>query len=95
MPVVPYPPAQQEQPASPYPMQVNPAGRVLILVNPVDAEVYVDGVRLRQQDDLSYEVGLLAGPHHVDVKKDGYKPFSRKVDIVPGSGMYLPIALEK
>jgi hypothetical protein len=94
VPVAPYPQAPQA-PASPYPMHVNPAGRMLILVNPVDAEVYVDGVRLQQQSDLSYEVGLLAGPHQVDVKKDGYKAYSRRVDIVPGGGMYLPIALEK
>ncbi len=82
-------------PASPYHIPVNPAGRVLILVNPVDAEVYVDGVRLQQQADLSYEIGLLAGPHRVDVKKDGHKPYSQRLDIVAGSGLYLPIALEK
>jgi hypothetical protein len=83
------------QQQSPYPMQVNPAGRLLILVNPVDAEVYVDGVRLQQRDDLSYEVGLLAGPHQLDVRKDGYKAFSKRLDILPGGGMYVPIALEK
>jgi hypothetical protein len=84
-----------QQPASPYPMPVNPAGRVLLLVNPVDAEVYVDGVRLQQQADLSYEIGLLAGPHRVEVKKDGYKTYSQHLEIVPGSSLYLPIGLEK
>jgi hypothetical protein len=93
-PVMPYP-APPPPAASPYPIPANPAGRVLILVNPVDAEVYVDGVRLQQRSDLSYEVGLLAGPHRVDVKKDGYRPYSRKVDVAPGGGLYLPIGLEQ
>lgn len=93
-PGAPYP--QMPQPsASPYPIPVNPAGRVLILVNPVDAEVYVDGVRLQQQADLSYEIGLLAGPHHLQVRKEGFQPYSQRLEIVPGSGLYLPIALEK
>lgn len=90
-PVVPPPPP----PASPYPIRVNPAGRLLVLVNPVDAEVYLDGVRLQQQADLSYEVGLLAGFHQLEVKKDGYKAHSERVEILPGTGLYLPIALEK
>lgn len=92
-----YPSNPQGAPGSqsPYPVKVNPAGRLLILVNPVDAEVYVDSIRLQQRQDLSYEVGLLAGPHQVDVKSDGYKPFSQKLDIPPGGGVYLPIALEK
>jgi len=94
-PGTPYPPAAAPPQPSPYPMQVNPAGRLLILVNPVDAEVYVDGVRLQQREDLSYEVGLLAGPHQIDVRKDGYKTFSKRLEILPGGGMYVPIALEK
>ncbi|MFB3819032.1 MAG: hypothetical protein ACE147_15320 [Candidatus Methylomirabilales bacterium] len=93
-PATPYPmPAPQA--GSVYPAAVNPAGRLLILVNPVDAEVYVDGVRLQQREDLSYEVGLLAGPHQLEVRKDGYKAFSKRLDILPGGGMYVPIALEK
>ena len=99
--VAPYPggpapmPAQSQAPVPQSPVRVNPAGRLLILVNPVDAEVYLDGVRLQQQSDLSYEVGLLAGPHQLDIKKDGYKAYSQRVEILPGAGIYLPIALEK
>jgi hypothetical protein len=93
-PAAPYPAAPAEPP-SPYPARVNPAGRLLILVNPVDAEVYVDGVRLQQRADLSYEIGLLAGPHQLDVRKEGYKALSKRLDVAPGGGMYLPIALEK
>jgi len=94
-PMYPYSPQPAPGGQTPYPTNVRPAGRLLILVNPVDAEVYVDAVRLQQRPDLSYEVGLLAGPHQVDVKKEGYKAVSQKVDIPPGGGTYLPIALEQ
>lgn len=93
-PAQPYPlPATTSPPT--YPPQVKPAGRLLILTNPIDAEVYVDGVRLQQQSNLSYDVGLLAGPHQVDIRKEGFKPFSYKAEIPPGGGMVLPVELEK
>lgn len=95
----PYPSSPYQLPPSTsspnYPPQIKPAGRLLILSNPIDAEVYVDGVRLQQQPNLSYDVGLLAGPHQVDIRKDGFKPFSYKADIPPGGGMVLPVELEK
>lgn len=87
------------QPGAPtpsaYPPQVKPAGRLVILTNPIDADVYVDGVRLQQQSNLSYDVGLLAGRHQVDIRKEGFKPFSYKAEIPPGGGMVLPVELEK
>lgn len=100
----PYPPPQYfaqpySPPASPagsgYPPQIKPAGRLVILTTPIDAEVYVDGVRLQQQPNLSYDVGLLAGGHQVDIRKEGFKPFSYKADIPPGGGLLLPVELEK
>ncbi|HLE59953.1 MAG TPA: PEGA domain-containing protein [Thermoanaerobaculaceae bacterium] len=87
------------QPGAPtppaYPLQVKPAGRLVVLTNPIDADVYVDGVRLQQQPNLSYDVGLLAGPHQVDIRREGFKPFSYKADIPPGGGIVLPVELEK
>jgi hypothetical protein len=67
----------------------------VILTNPIDADVYVDGVRLQRQPNLSYDVGLLAGSHQVDIRREGFKPFSYKVEIPPGGGMVLPVELEK
>lgn len=95
------PPTYQPQPpqiplsSSNYPPQIKPAGRLLILTNPIDAEVYVNGVRLQQQPNLSYEVGLLSGPHQVDIRKEGFKPFSYRVEIPPGGGIVLPVELDK
>src|SRR3989304_2156568 len=49
----------------------------------------------QQQPNLSYGVGLLAGPHQVDIRREGFKPFSYKADIPPGGGIVLPVELEK
>lgn len=93
-----YPPyPYQFQPpslSSAYPPQIKPAGRLLIFTNPIDAEVYVDGVRLQRLPNLSYEVSLLSGPHQVDIRKEGFKLFSYKVEIPPGGGIVLPVELE-
>ncbi len=95
----PYPPQSPQLPpqssSSVYPPQVKPAGRLVILTNPIDAEVYVDGVRLHQQPNLSYEAGLLSGAHQLDIRKEGFKPFSYKVEIPPGGGIVLPVELDK
>lgn len=91
-------PLQSYQPSPPssfpYPPQIKPAGRLLIFTNPIDAEVYVDGIRLQRQPNLSYKVSLLSGPHQVDIRKEGFKPFSYKVEIPPGGGIVLPVELE-
>ncbi|MEO5656655.1 MAG: PEGA domain-containing protein [Nitrospiria bacterium] len=53
------------------------------MVDPVDAEVLVDGLRLSQNNDLSYEVGLLVGTHTLTVRAEGYDPHEEAID-VPG-----------
>ena len=96
-PVAPYPPPASA-PVSPtpeYPPQVRPAGRLVILTAPIDAEVYVDGIRVQRQPNLTHDVALLSGPHQVNILKEGFKPFSYKVEIPPGGGLVLPVQLEK
>lgn len=88
-----YPPLRPEAPN--YPASIKPAGRLVIIVDPVEAEVYVDGVRLPQRANRWYEVGLLAGPHRVDIRQEGFKSLSEAVDIPPGGGLVLSIQLEK
>jgi len=78
-----------------YPPQVKPAGRLVILTRPIDVEVYVDGVLLQRQPNLSYEAVLLSGPHQLDIRKDSFKHFTYKVDVPAGGGLVLPIELEK
>ncbi len=56
-------------------------GTVTINVSPPDATVYVDG---RAQGDGSTSLRLSSAPHRVEVRKDGYEPWSRTVTPRPG-----------
>jgi hypothetical protein len=80
---------------SPYPATVKAAGRVMIHVDPVDAEVYLDGLKLQQMQDLSYQIVLLSGNHTLLVKKDGYKEQSHNIEVPAGGGIIVPVELEK
>lgn len=58
-----------------------PAGRLLVLVDPVEAEVYVDGYPLKRHADLSYEVGLLEGEYLLEVRAVGYQAYEQIIQI--------------
>lgn len=84
-----------EYPPNEYDEELIPAGRLSLLVDPVDAKVFVDGLRLQQRSDLSYEVGLLVGEHTVRVQAEGYEPYERTVKIQPARQLYMTIRLER
>jgi hypothetical protein len=84
-----YPPPTQEEHQS----QLIPAGRLVLLVDPVNAEVSVDGLKLTQRSDLSYEVGLLVGKHKLAVRADGYQSYEEAVDIPGGQQILRTIRL--
>ena len=96
-PYYPYPPPPylryEESRMSPYDsLEVKQAGRLSIVVQPFDAEVSVDGCQLTQKADLTYEIGLLTGVHKVEVKREGYKPYS--IEVVVEAGKIVPLAIE-
>jgi len=96
-PYYPYPPIPylryEESRQSPYQsLEVKQAGRLSIVVEPFDAKVSVDGYHLKQKDDLTYEIGLLTGIHKVEVKREGYKPYS--MEVVVEAGRMIPLAIE-
>ncbi len=67
-PYYPYPSITQqrywESSRSPYEsLDVKPAGGISIVIQPLDAQVFVDGYKLTQGEDLTYEVGLVTGLH--------------------------------
>ena len=80
---------------SPYPKDVKPAGRLFIQIEPLDAQVTVDGYALKQKEDLTYEVGLFTGVHHVEIRKEGFQTYKADVDIQPGMGTLITAVLEK
>jgi hypothetical protein len=93
-PYYPWPPPQgYYPPASEPPSQLIPAGRLIVLVDPVDAEVWVDGLRLGQNNDLSYEVGLLVGTHTLTVRAEGYDPHEEEIDIRGGRHVFRTVRL--
>lgn len=93
-PYYPWPPSQGYYPPASEPRgQLIPAGRLLVMVDPVAAEVFVDGLRLRQNNDLSYEVGLLVGQHTLTVRAEGYDPYEEAVDVPGGQHVYRTIRL--
>lgn len=85
-----YPPV----PEAPREYQLIPAGRLMILTDPVSAEVSVDGVSLQRQSDLSYEVGLLEGRHRVEVRAEGYQAYDKEIKISGGRRVLLTVRLE-
>lgn len=84
-------------PQVPAPTQSAPpqysVGHLIIVVDPVGAEVSLDGLRLTQRPDLSYAVGVLEGRHEVRVTASGFEPHARTLDVRPGIGMFLTVRL--
>jgi len=76
--------------------RINPAGRINIKVTPEDAQVFIDGYPLQSfSKEISlHSIGLLAGSHKIEVKKEGYKPYSSVVEIKQNQLLSLDIVLE-
>ena len=94
----PPPPYQryEESRRSPYDsLEVKQAGSISVVVQPLDAKVFVDGYQLTKKDDATHEVGLLTGIHKVEAKKGGYKPYSIEVLVEAGRTVSLTIELKK
>lgn len=84
------------QERSPYAnLEIKQAGELLIMVNPSQAEVYVDGYLLKPDENLSYRIGLLIGKHQVEVRAEGYKPYFQETGITTGQRTSLSVKLEE
>ncbi|MFO0774272.1 MAG: PEGA domain-containing protein [Nitrospiraceae bacterium] len=71
------------------------AGVLQLVVDPVDANVYIDGHKLSQQSDLSYIANLVEGRHQLLVAKEGFKPYDQPLNIPGGGGFAMTVRLEK
>jgi hypothetical protein len=71
------------------------SGWIFIEVEPPEAAVFIDGQKLEPREDNTYEEGVLAGRHKVEVKKHGYRDYLRFIDVHPGAKENLTINLRK
>ena len=77
------------QPASPY-------GMLAIRVEPADAQVVVDGAAWAALAGLpEVVIHLPAGWHQLDVRKDGYRPFTTKLELTEGQTTRLSVNLTR
>lgn len=71
-------------------------GTLSIRVQPSDAEVVIDGERWEgPQADERLVVQVPAGPHRVEIRKDGYQTFSSDVQVRPGETNSLNVSLRQ
>lgn len=73
---------------------VLPAGRLIMQTHPPEAAVLVDGHPVAKGGDDTYQIGLLVGPHRVQVFADGYSTYEREIAIEMGHHHRLHITLE-
>jgi len=65
-----------------YYQNVKTAGEIRVLVRTPDAKVYIDGVEVTDLDsENAYITGVLTGMHTVEVRAEGYEPYSEKVTV--------------
>ena len=71
-------------------------GTIAVRFQPADAEVLIDGEVWQGADqDRRLLVSLPIGPHRVEVRKPGHKPFSTDVDVKPGETTTVNVSLPK
>lgn len=72
----------------------NSFGTLNIRVQPGDAVVVIDGEKWDSPEGGSrLSVQLSGGPHRVEVRKDGFKPYTATIQIRPGETQALNISL--
>jgi hypothetical protein len=76
-------PYQRQRPAPPYPAgELVEFGTLSLRVNPPDAVILIDGEAWdRPEGENRFSIDLTEGPHQVEVRKDGYRPYVRTVDV--------------
>jgi hypothetical protein len=67
-------------------------GNVMLMSEPKGAEIYVDEKFVGSTPSV---VTLLPGPHELEIKSDGFKPWRRKLEVTSGSKVTVQAILEK
>lgn len=70
-------------------------GAVAIRVQPTDAEVIVDGERWESPQAGDLTLQLAEGSYRVEIRKEGYRPYSATIDIRSGETTSLNVSLSQ
>ena len=90
------PPPPPEEPPAPPSGETSRFGTVAIRVQPEGSEIHIDGEQWRGPDtEERLIVQLSEGRHHVEIRKDGYQPFSTDIDVRRGETVPLNVSLPK
>ena len=84
------------QPARDYPREpaTTDAGMLSLRVQPEDAIVLVDGEEWdRPAGESRFMIELPEGPHRVEVRKEGYRTYSRTIEVRRGQTLTLNVSL--
>jgi hypothetical protein len=69
-------------------------GTLSLRVNPSDAAILIDGEAWdRSQGDSRFSIDLPEGPHRVEVRKEGYRPYVRTINVERGRTLPLNVSL--
>ena len=77
--------------------RVMPSGWLRVQVEPTDAQVLIDGFPavLSQPQGRSASIGLLVGPHSVEVYRSGFQTYRKEVDIKQAREVFLRVKLDE
>jgi hypothetical protein len=75
--------------------RVEEYGSLAIRVQPADAEVLIDGARWDGAAGKALVVQLAAGSHRVEIRKDGYRPYTGEIDVRGGETSPINVSLSK
>jgi hypothetical protein len=95
-------PARPPAPREPQPVERDATsgdatyGALAIRVQPVDAEVSIDGQRWGGGSDRErLVVQLAAGTHNIEVRKDGYRSYTTQLEVRSGETLPINVSLSR
>ena len=72
------------------------AGEIAIRVQPAGADILIDGERWEGPDTTEQlVVQVTAGPHHIEIRRDGYRTYASDVDVRGGEMETLNVSLSR
>jgi hypothetical protein len=70
-------------------------GSIALRVQPADADVMIDGDRWQGDPGERLVIELSAGPHRVEIRKEGYRTYMTEITVRPGATASLNVAMTR